>query len=185
MTDLGLPDSLLPTPVFNDNRGCIDWAHTVATRRLRHFNIRENAVRDAIIFKDITLSHIPGPHNPSDLFTKEHKDIAHFRSLVSCFLSPRDLLPPGSMGGADANDTRHVLQMAEASGDDDLPEFSESCGLEPIDPNTYSISENSLGTSTYQCTGDTGTDSGAASGTGSCTTGTLPPVDTYGMENNK
>jgi hypothetical protein len=99
MTDLGLPDRLHPTPLYNDNQGCIDWAHTMSTKRLRHFNIRENAVRDAILLLDIVLSHIAGVRNPSDLFTKEHRDFAHFLSLVSCFLSLRDL--PASMGGVE------------------------------------------------------------------------------------
>ena len=183
MMDLGLLDYLLPTPVFNNNCGCIDWAHTVATRRLRHFNIRENAVRDAIIFEDITLSHIPGPHNPSDLFTKEHKDIAHFRSLVSCFLSPRDLLPPGSMGGADANDTRPVLQMTEVSGDNILPDSPETRDSEQLSADALGISEIPPGTSTCPATSETGIDSGASSGTRADTPSTLPPVDSYGREN--
>jgi hypothetical protein len=69
----------------------------MSTKRLRHFNIRENAVRDAILLLDIVLSHIAGVCNPSDLFTKEHRDLAHFLALVSCFLSSRVF--PASMGG--------------------------------------------------------------------------------------
>jgi hypothetical protein len=69
----------------------------MSTKRLRHFNIRENAVRDAILLLDIVLAHIAGVRNPSDLFTKEHRDLAHFNVLVSCFLSSRVL--PASMGG--------------------------------------------------------------------------------------
>jgi hypothetical protein len=112
------------------------------------------------------------------LFTKEHKDIAHFRSLVSCFLSPRDLLPPGSMGGADTNDTRRVLQLAEASGDGDFPDFPASSGLEPVAQNTSGICDAPLGTSTYPCTSATSTDTGIHSGTSSGTTSTLSPVRT-------
>jgi hypothetical protein len=118
------------------------------------------------------------------LFTKEHKDIAHFRSLVSCFLSPRDLLPPGSMGGADTNDTRRVLQLTEVSGDGDLPDFPATSGFEPVAQNTSGIFDTSLGTSTYPSTRGTSTDTGAHSGTSSVTSSTLPPVDPYGRENN-
>jgi hypothetical protein len=69
----------------------------LSTKRLRHFSIRENAVRDAILLLDIVLSHIAGVRNPSDLFTKEHRDLPHFLSLVSCFLSSRVF--PAIMGG--------------------------------------------------------------------------------------
>jgi hypothetical protein len=57
-------------------------------------SISENAVRDAIHYKEITLAHIAGVSNPADLFTKEHKDQVHFLALTNCVLSP-----PGSMGG--------------------------------------------------------------------------------------
>ena len=88
MEDLSLPEITSPTPVFNDNQGCIDWSKTTSTKNLRHFNIRENAVRESIAYGDITLSHIAGKLNPADLFTKEHKDQSHFLALRDCFVSP-------------------------------------------------------------------------------------------------
>lgn len=42
-------------------------------KRLRHYNIRENYVRQAVIEKEIAVFHIPGPKNPGDIMTKEHK----------------------------------------------------------------------------------------------------------------
>ena len=48
---------------------------------LCHLQIRENAVRESIDSKFITLKHIAGAVNPSDLFTKEDKDVAHFLAI--------------------------------------------------------------------------------------------------------
>ena len=62
-----------PVKIYNDNRGCIDWSHSMSTKRLRHYNIRENCVREAILEKEILVIHIPGPRNPGDIMTKEHK----------------------------------------------------------------------------------------------------------------
>jgi hypothetical protein len=36
-----------PIPVYNDNRGAVDWSHSFGTKGMRHLNIRENAVREA------------------------------------------------------------------------------------------------------------------------------------------
>lgn len=48
-TDLSLPESEQPTPLFNDNRGAVDWSQGLnISKRLRHFNIREVAVRDDV-----------------------------------------------------------------------------------------------------------------------------------------
>ena len=62
-----------PVKIYNDNRGCIDWSHSMSTKRLRHYNIRENCVREAILEKEILVIHIPTPRNPGAIMTKEHK----------------------------------------------------------------------------------------------------------------
>ena len=83
LTDIGLGING-PTNVYNDNRGAIDWAHTLSNKRMRHFNIRENCVREAVLYKEILFNHIPGKLNPGDLMTKEHKS-------DEIFLDIRDL----------------------------------------------------------------------------------------------
>ena len=89
-SDLNLPEIQTPTPMYNDNQGTIDWSHTHSiSKKLRHLNIRENAVRDSIMAKTIALQHIEGKKNPADLFTKEHKDSHHFIALRDCVVSPR------------------------------------------------------------------------------------------------
>ena len=56
---------------------------------MKHLNIREMAVKDCRQQGLISVSHIAGTVNPSDLLTKEHKDDAHFLTLVHLVLSPR------------------------------------------------------------------------------------------------
>jgi hypothetical protein len=47
LSDLQVLDTSLPTKIFNDNRGCVDWSNSFSTKGMRHVNIRENAVREA------------------------------------------------------------------------------------------------------------------------------------------
>jgi hypothetical protein len=57
---------------------------------MRHLNIRENAIREAIQeFDEIDVQHIGGVSNPADLFTKEHKSDSIFISLRDSFMSRR------------------------------------------------------------------------------------------------
>ena len=57
----------------------------MTTKGLRYIQIRENAVRESVLSKFIEVKHIDGKVNLADLFTKEHKDTAHFCAI-------RDLL---------------------------------------------------------------------------------------------
>jgi hypothetical protein len=49
MTDLGMPDVAQPLPMFNANRGAVDWSSgCTASKKLRHLlNIREVTILDA------------------------------------------------------------------------------------------------------------------------------------------
>ena len=90
--DLSLPEVLKPTPLFNDNRGAVDWSSGCnISKRLRHFNIREIAVRDDVKSGDIIISHLPGKVNIADIFTKEITCDDHFKTLSFQLISPRDL----------------------------------------------------------------------------------------------
>jgi hypothetical protein len=81
LSDLCLLDSSIPTNVFNDNRGAIDWSNSFSTKGMRHVNIRENAVREARLLNEVSIQHIPVSCNPADLFTKEFKSDSTFRTL--------------------------------------------------------------------------------------------------------
>ena len=90
MHDLGLPDSAHPTPLYNDNRGSIDWSRGAAlSKKLRHLNIREVCVRDCVRLSETTTHHIPGVFNVADIFTKEHKSAPLFSDLASQLIFPR------------------------------------------------------------------------------------------------
>jgi hypothetical protein len=89
ISDLEMHDTNTPTPVFNDNQGCIDWSKSTSIKSLRHFNIRGNALREAVQHREIDLKHHPGVHNPADLFTKEHRDKSHFTALRECLVASR------------------------------------------------------------------------------------------------
>jgi hypothetical protein len=66
LEDLHLLDSSSPTPVYNDNRGAVDWSNTSSTKGMRHVNIRENAVREPRLLNEISVLHVPGECNPAN-----------------------------------------------------------------------------------------------------------------------
>jgi hypothetical protein len=80
LTDLGLAPHQ-PTPLYNDNRGAVEWSNSFSTKGMCHLNIRENAVREAQLMQEVFISHISGTCNPADIFTKEFKSDCTFRSL--------------------------------------------------------------------------------------------------------
>ena len=84
--DLHLPHSSDPLPIYNDNQACVQWSHSTTTKGLRHIQIRENATRECIANKIITISHIPGKINLADIITKEDKDAPHFISIRNLLL---------------------------------------------------------------------------------------------------
>ena len=95
MRELSLPDAQDPTPTYNDNKGTIDWSFTGAiTKRLRHINMKEVAIRDAIGNNKVKLTHIAGKRNPSDILNKEDRDQQPYMGLRDVLVPP---LP--DMGG--------------------------------------------------------------------------------------
>ena len=84
--DMHLPDADGPTRLYNDNQGTVDWAKGTSTKGMRHINLKDCAVRSSIQAKKVDLCHIPGIINPSDIFTKEMRDGAHFRTLRDSFM---------------------------------------------------------------------------------------------------
>ena len=87
--DLQLLSTFCPEPtiIHNDNSACILWSSNMTTKGLRHIQIRESAVRESIKTKTISVQHIAGSINISDLFTKEDKDTHHFISLRDVIMS--------------------------------------------------------------------------------------------------
>ena len=85
-TDMGLVDAKDTTDIFNDNQGCVDWSAAFTTKGIKHLNLRENRVRESQQAGCTRVKHIAGKLNPSDIFTKEIKDAAHFRNLRDTFM---------------------------------------------------------------------------------------------------
>jgi hypothetical protein len=75
--------------IYNDNQACVNWSKSYTTKGLRHFQMRENRVRENILSSFITISHIDGRVNIADIFTKEMKDTSHFVTLRDLFMCPR------------------------------------------------------------------------------------------------
>jgi hypothetical protein len=94
MTNLKLPNvATRPNslPLFNDNQGAIKWSHGCnISKKLRHLNIREIAVRDGQALKLVDIRHVPGHSNIADFFTKEFKPDDTFCKLSFQLLSVRD-----------------------------------------------------------------------------------------------
>ena len=83
---MNLPDADTPTRLYNDNQGTVDWSKNTTTKGMRHIYLKDCAVRDISQAKEVDLDHIPGAVNPSDIFTKEMRDGAHFRMLRDSFM---------------------------------------------------------------------------------------------------
>jgi hypothetical protein len=89
LSELEMHDTKKPTPVLNDNQGCIDLSKYTSIKNLRHFNNRENAVREAVQHRETDLKHHPRVRNPADLFKKEPKDKSQFTALRECLIAFR------------------------------------------------------------------------------------------------
>lgn len=91
LQELHLEQALMPAPttIFNDNSACVQWSHNMTTKGLRHIQIRENAVREAVQKRLILLKHIAGSANISDLFTKEDRSPEHFLQIANILLTPK------------------------------------------------------------------------------------------------
>lgn len=76
-----------PTIIFNDNNACVCWSKNTTTKGLRHIQMRENAVRESVLNDFITVKHIEGKLNLSDMFTKEERDVEHFIRIRDFVLS--------------------------------------------------------------------------------------------------
>eukprot|EP00957_Ditylum_brightwellii_P021392 1613013-Ditylum_brightwellii.AAC.1 len=87
--DLGLQEKLLPKaiPVLTDNISCVCWSKGSTSKGIRHIQIRENAIRESVCGKLITISYCQGKTNIVDFFKKEERDQHHFISipnLITC-----------------------------------------------------------------------------------------------------
>ena len=59
-----------PIQVYNDNNACVCWSKSTTTKGLRHITIRENAIRESVSNKTVSIKHIEGKINIADIFKK-------------------------------------------------------------------------------------------------------------------
>ena len=92
MKQLGLHDVEFQTPFLNDNQGSIDWIESRCkpTKKLRHENLSKLGISEAREHNKVPIYWMPGASNPSDLFTKEIKDVAHYKSIRDLMVIPRE-----------------------------------------------------------------------------------------------
>mmetsp|Transcript_3382 Transcript_3382/g.5163 ORF Transcript_3382/g.5163 Transcript_3382/m.5163 type:complete len:553 (-) Transcript_3382:330-1988(-) len=67
-----------PITIYNNNAAALQWSHNMTTKGLKHIQLRENALRESVQSGVIEVEHIGGKTNPSDIFTKEDRDVQHF-----------------------------------------------------------------------------------------------------------
>jgi hypothetical protein len=61
LTDLNVAEATLPIPLWNDNRGTVDWTKGVSvSRKLRHINMRQLSVRLYQKLGYVRVQHIEG-----------------------------------------------------------------------------------------------------------------------------
>jgi deoxyuridine 5'-triphosphate nucleotidohydrolase len=92
ISDLGLTSDLIsgPITIWNDNNACVCWSKNTTTKGLRHVQIRENAIREGVSAGIFDVKHISGKDNPSDIFTKEDKDVQHFVNVRDSIMHTDD-----------------------------------------------------------------------------------------------
>jgi hypothetical protein len=92
INDLSLTSDLIsgPIPIWNDNNACVCWSKNTTTKGLRHVQIRENAIREGVFAGIFDVKHISGKDNPSNIFTKEDKDIEHFVNVRNSIMHTDD-----------------------------------------------------------------------------------------------
>jgi hypothetical protein len=88
LSDLGYPidNTTLPTSLYKDNDACVKWCHNMTTKGDCHIKNRENSTPEWVTGGTISVTHIAGKCNVSDIFTKEMQDGANFRQLRDLFM---------------------------------------------------------------------------------------------------
>jgi hypothetical protein len=70
-----------PMLFYNDDDACIKWLHNMTMKPARHIELHENSIREWVQDKTLDIVHVAGKVNPTNIFTKEMKDGAHFCHL--------------------------------------------------------------------------------------------------------
>ena len=74
--------------IYNDSMSCVQWTKNRTTRSIHHIQLHKKAVGEAVQNGLISVHHVPGTSNPSDMLTKEDRDSSHHITLRDCVVSP-------------------------------------------------------------------------------------------------
>jgi hypothetical protein len=72
--------------LYNGNDACVKWSHNMTSKMARHIKLHENSIREWVQDKTLNVVHVAGKVNPTNIFTKEMTDVAHFRRLRDSFM---------------------------------------------------------------------------------------------------
>lgn len=88
---LEVKDMFMPNTnvIYKDNQACVDWAKSCTSKGLRHIQMKENRVRENVVTQFVSIKHVDGKVNITDIFTKEMKDVNHFVALHDLFMCSR------------------------------------------------------------------------------------------------
>lgn len=75
-----------PVAIKNDNQGVVQWSKGTTTKKMRWIDLCENLNRENNHDDTISVSHIPGKLNLSDILTKEYHETNHFLLLPNSLM---------------------------------------------------------------------------------------------------
>jgi hypothetical protein len=64
-----------PTVMYNDNDACVKWLHNMTSKAACHIKLHENSIWEWVQNKTLNVIHVAGKINPTNIFTKEMKDL--------------------------------------------------------------------------------------------------------------
>jgi hypothetical protein len=70
-----------PTVLYNNNDACVKWLHNMTSKAACHIELHENSIWEWVQEKTLNGVHVVWKINPTNIFTKEMKDSAHFCHL--------------------------------------------------------------------------------------------------------
>ena len=68
-------DGTTDLDLYNNDGSCVHSVHTMTSKAICHMELRENSVREWVVDKLLAIKHVAGKCNPSNIFTKEMKDV--------------------------------------------------------------------------------------------------------------
>ena len=114
-TGYPITDAQQATPLYNDNEACVKWCHNLTTKGNRHIEHRENATREWVADGTLTVAHVSGKCNPSDIFTKEMRDGANFRRIRDSFMSRASTFLKGIYNSLHPLSTQHLERRLDVA----------------------------------------------------------------------